>query len=103
MYIIPANTKRGNLIFSIFRPIDLIVFGTGLGVTIIALLIFQNLLNSTAITIACLAPAAICALLVAPVPYYHNVMNVVVEAYEFFTTTQKMIWKGWCYLDGDKK
>ncbi len=103
MYIIPANTKRGNLIFSIFRPIDLIIFGVGVGITFIAILIFQNSLSSTGLTVACIAPAIISAILVAPVPYYHNVMNVLIEGYEFFTTRQRLIWKGWCYLDGNKK
>ena len=103
MYIIPSNTKRGNLIFSIFRPIDLIIFGVGVGITFIAILIFQNSLSSTGLTVACIAPAIISAILVAPVPYYHNVMNVLIEGYEFFTTRQRLIWKGWCYLDGNKK
>ena len=103
MYIIPANTKRGILIFSIFRPIDLIIFGVGVGITFIAILIFQNSLSSTGLTVACIAPAIISAILVAPVPYYHNVMNVLIEGYEFFTTRQRLIWKGWCYLDGNKK
>ena len=102
MYIIPANTKRGNLIFSVFRPIDLIVFGTGMGVTILALLIFQNMLNSTAIAIACLAPAAICAMLVAPVPYYHNVLQFIVNIYTYFSERRRYFWKGWCYDVEDK-
>lgn len=102
-YLIPANTKRGTLIFGLFRTIDLIIFGTGVGVTLFSILIFQNLLNSTLITVACLSPALICGLLVAPVPYYHNVLNVIVEAYEFITTRQKLYWKGWCYLDGKEK
>lgn len=102
-YLIPANTKRGNLIFGLFRGIDLIIFGTGVATTILALLIFQNNLSSTMITVACIAPALVCSLLVAPVPYYHNVMNVLVEAYEFITTRQNLYWKGWCYLDGKDK
>ena len=102
-YLIPANTKKGTLIFGLFRPIDLGIFGTGVGVTLIAILIFQNQLTSTAITVACLAPALICTILIAPVPYYHNVLNVLVEAYEFLTTRQRLIWKGWCYLDGKDK
>ncbi|MEG1495162.1 MAG: hypothetical protein RR406_02565 [Bacilli bacterium] len=102
-YLIPANTKRGTLIFGMFRPADLIIFGIGIGTTFLAIMIFQNLMNSTAITVACIAPAVISGVLVAPVPYYHNVLNVLVETYEFFTTRQKLIWKGWCYLDGTEK
>lgn len=102
-YLIPANTKKGTLIFGLFRPVDLIIFGSGVGVTVVALLIFQSMLNTTTMVVLCLAPAMICSLLVAPVPYYHNVLNVLVEAYEFLTTRQRLIWKGWCYLDGKDK
>lgn len=102
-YLIPANTKRGTLIFGLFRPIDITIFGIGVATTVLALLIFQNSLNSTLLTVACLSPALVCSLLVAPVPYYHNVLNVLVEAYEFVTTRQKLYWKGWCYLDGKEE
>ena len=33
-YLIPANTKRGRLLFGWFRPFDLILFGAGVLVTI---------------------------------------------------------------------
>ncbi len=102
-YLIPANTKRGTLIFGLFRPIDLGIFGTGVGITLLAILIFQNQLSNTMVAVACLAPALVCGLLVAPVPYYHNVLNVLVETYEFITTRQRLYWKGWCYLDGKDK
>lgn len=102
-YLIPANTKRGTLIFGLFRPIDLGIFGTGVIVSLLAILICQNMLSSTIITVMCIAPALISGILVAPVPYYHNVLNVLVEGYEFITTRQKLVWKGWCYLDGKDK
>lgn len=102
-YLIPANTKRGTLIFGLFRPIDLGIFGTGVIVSLLAILICQNMLSSTIITVLCIAPALISGILVAPVPYYHNVLNVLVEGYEFITTRQKLVWKGWCYLDGKDK
>lgn len=102
-YLIPANTKKGTLIFGLFRKIDIIIFGTGIGITILALLIFQNFLVSTAATITCIAPAIITGLLVTPVPYYHNIMNVLIECYEFLSTRQKFIWKGWCISDGSEK
>ena len=102
-YLIPANTKRGTLIFGLFRPIDLGIFGTGVIVSLLAILICQNMLSSTIITVMCIAPALISGILVATVPYYHNVLNVLVEGYEFITTRQKLVWKGWCYLDGKDK
>ena len=38
-YLVPANAKRGTLIFNIFRPFDLILFGTGVVISLLALAI----------------------------------------------------------------
>lgn len=100
-YLIPANTKRGQLILGIFRPFDLWLFGGGCLVTVILLAFLP--LSSTAVTILILSPALICAFLVMPVPYYHNMLNVIVEAYEFFTNRQTYRWKGWCYKSVKRK
>ena len=100
-YLIPANTKRGQLILGIFRPFDLWLFGGGVLVTVILLAFLP--LQSTAVTILVLSPALICAFLVMPVPYYHNMLNVIKEAYEFFTNRQTYRWKGWCWKSVKRK
>jgi hypothetical protein len=100
-YLIPANTKRGKLILGIFRPFDLWLFGGGVLVTVILLAFLP--LQSTGVTILVLSPALICAFLVMPVPYYHNMLNVIKEAYEFFTNRQTYRWKGWCWKSGKRK
>ena len=101
-YLIPANTKKGKLILGLFRPFDLALFGSGILVTIMLLAFLP--LDSTALTIVLLSPAFICAFLVMPVPYYHNMLNIIVELYEFLTTRQTYRWKGWCWKSGkDKK
>lgn len=100
-YLIPANTKRGQLILGIFRPFDLWLFSGGCLVTVILLAFLP--LSSTAVTILILSPALISAFLVMPVPYYHNMLNVIVEAYEFFTNRQTYRWKGWCYKSVKRK
>ena len=100
-YLIPANTNRGQLILGIFRPVDLWLFGGGCLVTVILLAFLP--LSSTAVTILILSPALISAFLVMPVPYYHNMLNVIVEAYEFFTNRQTYRWKGWCYKSVKRK
>ena len=100
-YLIPANTKRGQLILGIFRSFDLWLFGGGCLVTVILLAFLP--LSSTAVTILILSPALISAFLVMPVPYYHNMLNVIVEAYEFFTNRQTYRWKGWCYKSVKRK
>lgn len=100
-YLIPANTKRGQLILGLFRPFDLWLFGGGILTTII-LLAFLPLSNTT-VTILTLSPAFITGFLVMPVPYYHNMLNIVVEMYEFLTSRQTYRWKGWCYKSVIKK
>ena len=96
-YLIPANTKKGQLILGIFRTFDLILFLSGVLVTVI-LLAFMPL-SSTWMTIVILAPAVICGFLVMPVPYYHNMLTVIMELYDFITSNQVYKWKGWCSHD----
>ena len=95
-YLIPANTSRGKLIFGLFREIDLIIFLSGVGVTFLLLMILP--LEDTTMAIIAVAPALMCSLLVAPIPNYHNVMTVIIECYQFFTSQQKYVWKGWCFM-----
>ena len=100
-YLIPANTKRGQLILGWFRPFDLILFGTGILITILLLAILP--VGNVWVTIFILSPALITGFLVMPVPHYHNMLNIIVEAYEFYTHRQTYRWKGWCYRDGSIK
>lgn len=94
MYLIPANSKKSMKIFGIFNKFDLILFGSGIGVTLILLMVFP--LESLAMSIVAISPALITGLLVFPVPNYHNTLTVLIEMWEFFTTRQKYVWKGWC-------
>ncbi len=98
-YLIPANTNRGRLIFGLFRKEDLILFGVGLGISFVLLTFIP--MTSTGGAVLVLAPAAISALLVAPVPYYHNILNVLKELIEFLNHRQKYVWKGWCSNYGE--
>lgn len=96
-YLIPANSKRGTLIFNIFRPIDLIIFGVGIVVSLIALAIVPST-NIVAVTIA-LLPVCICGLLVVPMPNYHNVLCAITSIYRFYTERRRYVWKGWCFYE----
>ncbi len=102
-YLIPANTKNGRLILGIFRPFDLILFLSGVLVSV-SLLAFMPL-SSTFVTILILSPAIICAFLVMPIPYYHNMLTVLIEIYDFMKNNygQEYVWKGWCYRVGKGK
>lgn len=93
LYIIPANSKSGKLIFNIFRPFDLILVSVGLVVSVILILAIAP--NSLQGTIACLIPGLVCAFLVIPIPNYHNVLVVIQEAIRFFSNRRNYKWEGW--------
>lgn len=100
-YLIPANAKKGDLIFGMFRPFDMLLLGCGVGISLILLMITP--LSSTTTVIMVLAPGIICGFLVMPVPYYHNMLIVITEAFQFLSHRQKYIWKGWCAISDAKK
>lgn len=100
-YLIPANTSRGKLIFGLFRMLDLIIFLSGVGITFILLMILP--LDDTISALLSITPALFCSLLVAPVPHYHNVLTLIIEIYDYFTSQQKYIWKGWCFMYEETK
>ncbi|MBQ6539293.1 MAG: hypothetical protein IJL76_03335 [Bacilli bacterium] len=100
-YLIPANTKQGKLIMGLFKPIDLILFGTGILITLIMLAFAQN--SSLLFTILSLLPGLITAFLVVPIPNYHNILTIIIEMYEFITHNQTYKWRGWCVTNGASK
>ena len=53
-YLIPANTKRGQLILGIFKPFDLILFSTGVLITIIFMAISVAIASSNVGFLGCL-------------------------------------------------
>ena len=96
-YLVPANAKRGTLIFNIFRPFDLILFGTGVVISLLALAIVRSN-NTLSILLACM-PAGITGLLVVPIPNYHNVLCAMQSIIKFFTERRNYIWRGWCFYE----
>lgn len=97
-YLIPANSKRAQLIFNIFRPVDLIIASVGAAITIILFVIVQPETLLWAIVV--LLPILVCAFLVIPVPNYHNMLCVLQNVYRFyFEERQQFKWKGWCVKD----
>ncbi len=100
-YLIPANAKRGNLIFSVFRPIDVMILGIGLGISIILLIILDtgNIIQAV---IGCI-PLLIAVLLVIPVANHHNVLVAIISIIEFYKNPREYKWKGWCIYEQDKE
>ena len=101
-YLIPANTKKGQLILGIFTPGDLIMFAVSLVVSVMLLLIVGT--DKTFSAILCLMPALICGFLVLPIPNYRNVKTFIGCAIEFLTKQRIYKWRGWCfYGQSDRK
>lgn len=100
-YLIPANAKKSMLIFGLFTPMDLIIFGSGVGLTIILLLVLP--IEQLVVTIIALSPALITGFLVFPIPNYHNSLRFFISLFTFINSRQKFIWKGWCINNGEEE
>lgn len=98
-FLIPANSKRSLLKFGVFNNTDLFIFLVGIGISLLLLAALP--VEEIVFAIIALTPGAICALLVLPIPNYHNVRTIIRLAYEFYTTRQQFIWKGWLFDDGE--
>ena len=97
-FLIPANSKKSMLIFGVFDIFDLILFASGIGISILLLLLVSP---STFLgAIIDIAPVLITGFLVLPIPNYRNTRILIREAYSFYTRREKFIWKGWCVADG---
>ena len=96
-FIIPANTKKSQLILGFFTPTDLIIFGTGVGLTIIMLLFMQNATFVELVMI--LMPALVTGFLVLPVPNYHNILQLLTNIVNFYKGRRNYYWRGWCVTD----
>ena len=97
-YLIPANTKKGMLLFGLFTRVDLIIFATGIGITLLILVILStisNAMNSVSSILAIL-PGLIAVFLVFPFPNYHNIRTAIGEVIGFYSNRRKYVWRGWC-------
>ena len=100
-YLIPANSKRGRLIFSLFTPFDLILASVGIVITLILAIAIP--LDNIFISILVFIPGGLAVFLVTPVPNYHNVMTFLGEIYAFYNNNRVYYWKGWCFGRGGKE
>lgn len=100
-YLIPANSKKSLLIFGLFTPIDLILFGSGTLATLIMLLVLP--VDQLLFAIIALAPLLVTGFLVLPIPNYHNILTIIKEGFYFFTQRRNFVWKGWCFNHEEEK
>lgn len=97
-YLIPANSKKGQLIFNLFRGIDLIIVLIGVCVTTLLLFVIPG--DGLWSLFFKLLPIGISILLVMPIPYRHNVLVYLTSVFKYLFIEQKRyIWKGWCVTD----
>lgn len=92
-YLIPANSKKSQLILNLFRPIDLGILIGGAAITLVMLFLPGD---SLLWLVAKILPVGIALLLVMPMPYYHNVLVFLREAYLFASSQRTYRWRGWC-------
>ncbi len=100
-YLIPANSKKSQLILGFFTGFDLVVFIVGVSITVLMLLLIKT--DKLSVMIGLISPALIAAFLVAPVPNYHNVMTLIGNVNRFFTGRKKYYWRGWCIGNGNDR
>ena len=86
-YLIPANSKKSQLILGFFTPLDLILFGSGCGLTVLLLMLVKN--GDVGIMILILMPALITGFLVTPVMYYHNVLQFIINVVNYIFNTKR--------------
>lgn len=100
-YLIPANTKKGQLILGLFTPPDLIVFSIGVAMSLILLLILGA--DNTVGAIVSISPGLFCGFLVMPVPNYRNVMTFFISMVSFYRSQKVYKWKGWSFYEQQRK
>ena len=98
-FLIPANSKKSSLMFGVFTTIDLWIFLTGITLSFLLLMFLP--VNEFHIAVITLIPGFMGSFLVFPIPNYHNVRTVIMNAWNFYTTRQRYIWKGWCFNNGE--
>ena len=96
-FLIPANSKKSLLIFGVFDIFDLILFASGIGITILLLLLISP--SSLLGAVIDITPALVCGFLVLPIPNYRNTRILIREVYRFYSRRERFVWKGWCVKD----
>ena len=99
-YMIPANSKKSQLILGFFTTTDLIIFGSGAIVSMTLLFAIPNPDLPTMIIM--LLPILVTAFLVMPVVHYHNILQFLTNIFSFYFGKRRYYWKGWCIQDESK-
>ena len=82
-FLIPANSKKSMLILGFFTKIDLVIFGTGILITLIFM--FSISAGTLKGAIIILLPALISTFMLLPVPNQHNVVTMLTNINRYLT------------------
>ena len=93
--LVPANSKKQQLIFGFLGKTDAIILGVGVVISFLVLTIVKT--NTIVGIIIGLLPVLTTAFLVFPIPNYQNCRILIIEIYNFYKNRRKYIWRGWCY------
>lgn len=93
-YLIPANSKKSQLILGFFTGIDLGLFITGCALSLLLLILIRDANLGEMIII--LLPALVTGFLVTPVPHYHNVLQFILNVVNYIVNPKRYYWRGWC-------
>lgn len=100
-YLIPANSKKSQLILGFFTGFDLTLLIIGLGISFMLLMLIKS--NDVGVMLLLASPALFAIFLVLPVPHYHNVMTLIGNIYTFYSGRKKYYWRGWCVSHGNNR
>ena len=102
--LVPANTKKATLVLGMFRPYpDIAIAVSGTVATVIILIVLSNFNVPAWGLILAMLPMLICALLVFPIPNYHNTLCAIQSIIGFYQGRRKYIWRGWCLVNEYEK
>jgi hypothetical protein len=92
----PKNFKRGRLINNRYRPIDLVIAGITITITMTAEMIYLLAMNGkhVAVLVALCIPALIGVCLLIPFEIYHNPIEMIKLYFVYMQTPKKYIWEG---------
>lgn len=99
-YLIPANSKKSQLWLGFLNPLDAIILGVGVSISVLLLLFIKS--NNLGVMLGLISPALIAVFLVAPIPNYHNVRTLIGNIHSFYTGRKKYYWRGWCASNGER-
>ena len=97
-YLIPANTKDGQLILNMFKPVDLALAIIACAEILLALVIMNNSGDTEPewyTQMLAISPGIILLILVVKIPYYHNVRTLLYDIYSYYSNQHSFKWRGW--------